>query len=102
MFDIGGGELLLILLVVLLLFGPKKIPEVAQLIGKGVQKVRRAQEELVEQVRFINTAISEEVKPLAEETRTVQDTLARFPPAPQPEESISNFTTGNSSTSPSP
>lgn len=79
MFDIGGGELLLILLVVLILFGPKKIPEVAQLIGKGVQKVRRAQEELVEQVRQINTAVAEEVRPISDQTRQLSETLARLP-----------------------
>ncbi|MCX8051515.1 MAG: twin-arginine translocase TatA/TatE family subunit [Chlorobi bacterium] len=81
MFDIGGGELLLILLVVLLLFGPKKIPEVAQLIGKGVQKVRKAQEELVEQVRQINTAVAEQVQPLSDESRIVGETLVRLPQA---------------------
>lgn len=79
MFDIGGGELLLILLVVLILFGPKKIPEVAQLIGKGVQRVRRAQEELVEQVRQINTAVAEEVRPISDQTRQLSDTLAQLP-----------------------
>ncbi|GIV54140.1 MAG: hypothetical protein KatS3mg039_0658 [Candidatus Kapaibacterium sp.] len=79
MFDIGGGELLLIVLVVLILFGPKKIPEVAQLIGKGVQKVRRAQEELVEQVRQINTTVSEQVQPLAAEAEHLRQTMARLP-----------------------
>lgn len=79
MFDIGGGELLLILLVVLLLFGPKKIPEVAQLIGKGVQKVRRAQEEIVEQVRQINTTVAEQVQPLAHEASHLRETIARLP-----------------------
>ncbi len=79
MFDIGGGELLLILLVVLILFGPKKIPEVAQLIGKGVQKVRRAQEELVEQVRQINTSVAEHVQPLATEAKQLGETMARLP-----------------------
>lgn len=84
MFDIGGGELLLILLVALLLFGPKKIPEVAQLIGKGVQRMRRAQEELIEQVRHINTAAAEEVKPLVTATNELAQTIARLPEPPQP------------------
>ncbi len=90
MFDIGGGELLLILLVVLILFGPKKIPEVAQLIGKGVQKVRRAQEEIVEQVRQINTTVAEQVQPIAHEANHVRETIARLPESPpQPPENTS-------------
>ncbi|MDZ4745535.1 MAG: twin-arginine translocase TatA/TatE family subunit, partial [bacterium] len=54
MFDVGGGELIVILLVILLLFGPKKIPEFAQMVGKGLRKFRMAQEELTQQIRDIS------------------------------------------------
>lgn len=54
MFDVGGGELILILLAVLLLFGPKKIPEVAQMVGKGIRQFRKAQEDLTQQIRDIS------------------------------------------------
>lgn len=54
MFDVGGGELIVVLLVVLLLFGPKKIPEFAQMVGKGLRKFRMAQEELTQQIRDIS------------------------------------------------
>lgn len=57
MFDIGGGEFLLILLVILLLFGPKKLPELARAIGKGAAHLRKAQ---VEFQRNLNT-IQEEI-----------------------------------------
>jgi Tat protein translocase TatB subunit len=90
MFDIGGGELLLILLVVLILFGPKRIPQVAQMIGKGVQKVRRAQEELFEQVRQINTTVADEVQPLAREAEQLGQTLARLPATEEPVHTSSN------------
>lgn len=92
MFDIGGGELLLILLVVLLLFGPHKLPEVAQLIGKGVQRVRRAQEELVEQIREINTATVESTKPLVSATSEIQQIITELPHAihKQPPETTSS------------
>ena len=43
MFDVGGGELILIILAVLVLFGPQKIPEVAQMVGKGMKKIKEAQ-----------------------------------------------------------
>lgn len=57
MFDLGGGELLLIVLAVLVLFGPKKLPELAQSLGRGMREFKRAQREFTEQ---INQAVSEE------------------------------------------
>ncbi len=42
MFNIGSKELLLILLVTLLLFGAKRIPEVARALGKGLAEFRDA------------------------------------------------------------
>ncbi len=34
--NLGPGELVLILLIVILLFGGKKIPEIAKGLGKGI------------------------------------------------------------------
>ena len=39
---IGGGELLFILLVLIILFGTKKIPELARGLGKGICEFRNA------------------------------------------------------------
>lgn len=41
-FNISGGEILLIIIVIYLVFGPKKIPEFARMIGKGINEMRRA------------------------------------------------------------
>ena len=57
MFDLGGGELLLIVLAVLVLFGPKKLPELAQSLGRGMREFKRAQREFTEQ---INQAVSDD------------------------------------------
>lgn len=64
MFDVGGGELLLILLAIIILFGPKKLPELTRMIGKGVQNIRKAQAQFQEQIREIERDInlSEEAK----------------------------------------
>jgi sec-independent protein translocase protein TatA len=45
MFGIGGQELLLILVIVLLLFGAKKLPELARGMGKGIKEFKKAQNE---------------------------------------------------------
>jgi sec-independent protein translocase protein TatA len=70
MFDIGGGELLLILIVVLIAFGPKKLPELAQSLGRGIREFKRAQRDFTDQ---INSAIELEQR---KSTRTV----SRRPP----------------------
>jgi sec-independent protein translocase protein TatA len=45
-FDFGSGEILLILLVVFLIFGPDKIPELARSLGKVINDVKRASEDI--------------------------------------------------------
>jgi sec-independent protein translocase protein TatA len=50
MFGIFGGlgptEILVILLIVLLLFGAKRIPEVAQGLGKGLREFKKAAKDI--------------------------------------------------------
>jgi len=39
---IGPGELLIVLLVILLLFGAKRLPELARGMGKGIREFKKA------------------------------------------------------------
>ncbi len=48
---IGWQELILILIVVLVIFGPGKLPDVGNAIGKGIREFRRASNDLEESVR---------------------------------------------------
>ena len=48
--NISGGEILLILIVVYLVFGPKKIPELARMLGKGINEMRRATNEIKNEI----------------------------------------------------
>ncbi len=48
--NLGGGEILLILVFILIFFGPKKIPEIAQGLGKGIREFRKATREIQEVV----------------------------------------------------
>jgi sec-independent protein translocase protein TatA len=51
--NLGGGEMLLIFLVILIFFGPKKIPELATSLGKGLRKFREAKDGLEDQLKTV-------------------------------------------------
>ena len=46
MFGLGFGEILIVLVLALVLLGPKKLPEVAKQLGKGLREFRKATDEL--------------------------------------------------------
>ena len=48
--NIGTTELILIVLVVFVFFGAKKIPELAQGLGKGIREFRKATKELESEI----------------------------------------------------
>jgi sec-independent protein translocase protein TatA len=50
-FNLGFGEVLIILVVVLLLFGAKRIPEIAGSLGKGINQFKRSINEVDQSIR---------------------------------------------------
>lgn len=48
---IGGTELILILVVVLVLFGAKKIPELAKGLGSGIKEFKKATREVTDEIQ---------------------------------------------------
>lgn len=50
LFNFGTGEIIIILVVVLLLFGAKRIPELARGLGRGVSSFRQGLNEVSDQL----------------------------------------------------
>jgi Tat protein translocase TatB subunit len=59
MFGIGMPELLLILALALIVLGPKKLPELARALGKGMAELRRATDEIKDEFRRVENDIQD-------------------------------------------
>lgn len=53
--NLGAGEIILIVLVILLLFGAKKIPELAQGLGKGMKEFKKSLKDVEEEIKKLMT-----------------------------------------------
>lgn len=51
MFGMGPWELLIIFVVVLLLFGAKRLPEIAQGLGKGIREFRKSVKDTTDEIK---------------------------------------------------
>lgn len=50
MFGIGGSEFIFIIFIAIMLFGADKIPEVARALGKGMQQLKNATEDIKSEI----------------------------------------------------
>ena len=50
--NLGAPEIILIVLAILILFGAKKIPELAKGIGKGMKEFKKAVKEVEEDINL--------------------------------------------------
>lgn len=52
MFGLGMPELLVILVVALIVIGPKKLPDIARALGKGMREFRKATNDIKQNIDF--------------------------------------------------
>jgi Tat protein translocase TatB subunit len=60
MFDLGTQELIVIFIVALLVFGPKRLPELARTLGKGINELKAALRGVKESIE--ESEVTEEIK----------------------------------------
>nr|WP_294874363.1 twin-arginine translocase TatA/TatE family subunit [uncultured Pedobacter sp.] len=83
--NMGGGEIMLILAVVLLLFGGKKLPELARGLGKGIRDFKDASEGVKREIhRNINSVgIVDDIESVINDTNANRHHPSETTPEPQ-------------------
>lgn len=73
MFDIGSQEMLVILLVALIVIGPRKLPDIAKALGRGIAEFKKATQEMKQTILEDQElkSVKEEVVDSAGEIREV-------------------------------
>lgn len=66
MFNLGTGEIIIILVIFLILFGAKKIPELAQGLGKGIKEFKKSMKDIEEDISISDKSQSSEKEKKAE------------------------------------
>ncbi len=81
--NLGFGEILLIIIVVVVFFGPKRIPDIAQSIGKGIREFKRAMKDVQDEV---STAINEKPKEPQKDQKKLEQPAPSLKLAPEEKE----------------
>ena len=74
--NFGGPDLIIILLIVLVLFGAKKLPELAKGMGQAVKEFQKAKDEFSDE---LHSAGNTTAKP---DVRQAEASVPRIPDAP--------------------
>jgi sec-independent protein translocase protein TatA len=61
----GSGEIIVIFIVILVLFGPRKLPEIAKMIGRTLNQLRNASQEFRDEVMKIEVEVKDDIKAAA-------------------------------------
>jgi len=79
---LGGWEMVLILAVVLVLFGAKKLPELAKGLGTGIKEFKKATREVTDEIQ--NAPVDTAPKPLPPAPVQTAQPSQTVPPSPAP------------------
>jgi sec-independent protein translocase protein TatA len=81
--NIGGQELIFILLIILLLFGAKKLPELARGMGQAVKEFQKAKDEFSDEIHKAGKSETETAK---SDVKPAQSTVPRVADQPMSSE----------------
>ena len=75
---ISGGEIVVVALVFLLLFGSKKIPEMAKTVGKGLRDFKKAADDIKREITEATPDIEKSIKDLEKDVKKTSEGLKRL------------------------
>jgi sec-independent protein translocase protein TatA len=90
--NIGPGELILLLVIILVIFGPGRLPEIGNAVGKGIREFRKAATDVTDATKLDAQPVvpprqppePPALEPLSpageEERRRYEELRARFEP----------------------
>ncbi|HSY17801.1 MAG TPA: twin-arginine translocase TatA/TatE family subunit [Candidatus Acidoferrales bacterium] len=81
----GGMQVILILAIVLIMFGAKKIPELAKGLGKGINEFKKATREVTDEIHNSDTTST---TPAAPKTPPANTTAQTATPASSEEKKV--------------
>lgn len=71
--NLGGPDLLVILVIILVLFGAKKLPELARGLGQAIKEFQKAKDEFTDEIHKAGDT--------AAKTNPPQSTVPQSPPS---------------------
>ncbi len=74
---IGGPEMVMIFIIVLLLFGAKKLPELARGVGKSMGEFKKAREEFEREITRSEEEVRREARDKETATKSASGTESR-------------------------
>ena len=72
MFGLGPSELIIIFVVIIILFGPKRLPELARSLGRSIKEFKHATQGLKEELDISQIEDAEPVRPIEEKGTAVK------------------------------
>jgi sec-independent protein translocase protein TatA len=75
---VSTGEIIFVLLAAWLLFGTKRLPEIARTLGTGVRKFRDAANEIKKEITKEDSELLNDAKDIKKETDEIKKTVDKF------------------------
>ena len=80
---LGGWEWVIVILAVLLLFGARKIPELARGLGQGIKEFKKATREVTDEIHNASNETPQAPKPKVENQSPPGQTVPQSSNPPQ-------------------
>ena len=75
---ISGAEIIFVFMVVLLVFGAKKVPDIAKTLGKSVQQVKNASKDFRKEIENTASNQSIDTKEIVDEVQNIKTEINKI------------------------